>query len=242
LQRQLYTRRVRWVERAAPARGRVLDVGCGRGLLLRAFQRHGWEVRGTEFSDGAARYPREMLGLTVDVGSLEDLALPAAHFDAVTLWHVLEHVPDPRVTLAEAHRLLKPGGALLVGVPNFGGWEARFARGRWFHLDVPRHLTHLTRATLTQALTAAGFRERAWSGFAPEYDAFSFVQSVENRLGLRHNLLYNVLRGQHAKVLHGTPAPVWQVALSLLLAAPLGLLSLPATTAPSLHGPATPQP
>lgn len=229
LQKQLYAQRVRWVESAVPTRGRVLDVGCGQGWLLRAFRQAGWEVRGTEMSDGAARYPREVLGLPVDVGSLEDLALPAGHFDAVTLWHVLEHIPDPRVLLAAIHRVLRPGGALLVGVPNFGGWEARLTRDKWFHLDVPRHLAHLTRPTLTQALANAGFRPRSWSGFAPEYDAFSFVQSVLNRCGLRHNLLYNVLRGQRAKVLHGQPAPAWQVAATLLLAAPLGVLSLPAT-------------
>jgi len=229
LQEALYARRVRWVESVAPARGRVLDVGCGRGLLLREFQRAGWEVRGTEMSDGAARYPREVLKLPVEVGSLEALALPVGHFDALTLWHVLEHLPDPRVLLAEVHRVLKPGGAFLVGVPNFGGWEARLARAKWFHLDVPRHLTHLTRPALSRALAEAGFRAQGWSGFAPEYDAFSFVQSALNRCGLRHNLLYNFLRGQHAKVLPGTPPPAWQLAVTLLLAAPLGVLSLPAT-------------
>ena len=228
-QQALYASRVRRVECVAPGRGRVLDVGCGRGLLLREFQRRGWDVRGTEMSETAARYPREVLKLRVDVGSLEDLALPAGHFDAVTLWHVLEHIPDPRVVLAEVQRVLKPGGALFVGVPNFGGWEARLARDKFFHLDVPRHLAHLTRESLSRALKDAGLRERGWSGFAPEYDWFSFVQSLENRVGLRHNLLYNVLRGQGAKVLHGEPAPGWQVMAALLLAAPLGLLSVPAT-------------
>jgi len=228
-QQALYARRVRRVESVAPGRGHVLDVGCGRGLLLREFQRRGWDVRGTEMSDAAARYPREVLHLPVEVGNLEDLALPAGSFDAVTLWHVLEHLPDPRVLLAEAQRLLKPGGALLVGVPNFGGWEARCARDKFFHLDVPRHLTHLTRPRLSQALAEAGFRERSWSGFAPEYDWFSFVQSALNRIGFRHNLLYNLLRGEGAKVLHVTPAPRWQVIGTLLLAAPLGVLSVPAT-------------
>jgi 2-polyprenyl-3-methyl-5-hydroxy-6-metoxy-1,4-benzoquinol methylase len=228
-QQALYARRVRRVESVAPGRGRVLDVGCGRGLLLREFQRRGWDVQGTEMSETAARYPREVLHLPVEVGNLEDLTLPAGSFDAVTVWHVLEHLPDPRVLLAEAQRLLKPDGALLVGVPNFGGWEGRLARDKFFHLDVPRHLTHLTRPTLAKALAEAGFRERGWSGFAPEYDWFSFVQSAENRVGLRHNLLYNLLRGQGAKVLHGSPAPLWQVVAALLLAAPLGMLSVPAT-------------
>ena len=231
LQERLYGQRVKWVESACGpgARGRVLDVGCGRGLLLREFRRRGWEVQGTELSEPAASYGREVLGLPVAVGSLETLGFPANHFDAVTLWHVLEHLPDPRVLLAEVERILKPGGVLFIGVPNFGGWEARLGRDKWFHLDVPRHLTHLTKPTLKRALGERGFLERRWSGFAPEYDWFSFVQSALNRIGLRHNLLYNVLRGGTAKVLDRDPAPAWQVVATFVLAAPLGLLSVPAT-------------
>lgn len=231
LQQRLYAHRAAWVESAAPAKGRVLDIGCGRGLLLREFQRRGWEVQGTELFAGAARYARETLGLRVDLGSVEGLGLPAGHFDAITLWHVMEHLPDPRVPLAEIHRLLKPGGALMIGVPNFGGWEARFARDKWFHLDVPRHLTHLTRPSLSRSLAEAGFKEQAWSGFAPEYDVFSFTQSLLNRCGLQHNLLYNFLRGRRAKVLHGVPAPTWEVVLTLALAVPFGGLSVPCTLA-----------
>jgi SAM-dependent methyltransferase len=231
LQQSLYGWRVRSVVAAAGAgtRRRVLDVGCGRGLLLREFRRHGWEVQGTELSAPAASYGRDVLGLPVAIGSLETLAFPAHHFDAVTVWHVLEHLPDPRVLLAEVDRILKPGGVLFIGVPNFGGWEARLGRDKWFHLDVPRHLTHLTKATLQRALAQQGFLDRRWSGFAPEYDCFSFVQSALNRCGLRHNLLYNLLRRGTAKVLDRDPVPAWQVAATLLLAAPLGLLSVPAT-------------
>ena len=229
-QQRLYAHRVRMIGSVTGGtRGRVLDVGCGRGLLLREFQRCGWEVQGTEVSHQAANYAREVLGLKVATGDLPNLNLPPNHFDAVTLWHVLEHLPDPRLWLAEVNRILKPGGALFIGVPNFGGWEARLCRDKWFHLDVPRHLTHFTRNSLTVALQDSGFRDRAWSGFAHEYDGFSFVQSFLSRLGLRHNLLYNFLRRGQAKVLGEDGAPGWQLIATLLLALPLGLLSLPAT-------------
>ena len=85
-----------------------------------------------------------------------------------------------------------------------------------------------TQASLGHALAAAGFEPRRWSGFAPEYDAFSFVQSLLNRSGLRHNLLYNLFRGRAAKVLRQDKTPAWQIPATLALAAPLGLLSLPA--------------
>jgi SAM-dependent methyltransferase len=146
----------------------------------------------------------------------------------VTLWHVLEHVSDPRPTLAEVARILRPGGIFLVGVPNFGSPEARLTKAGWFHLDVPRHLSHHTLASLKTALAAAGLRPVRASFFAPEYDPFSFIQSLLNGLGVRHNLLYNLLRGQRAKVLAGNR--YWgSLCATVLLTLPLGLLSVPMT-------------
>ncbi len=230
LQDALYGHRAETVQKLNRGRpGRVLDVGCGRGLLLEQFRRRGWEGQGTELSEQAAAYPRDVLKLPVRIGTLDNLEFPAGHFDAVVMWHVLEHVSDPRVALAAVARVLKPGGIFMVGVPNFGGLEARSCRDKWFHLDAPRHLTHFTWSALREGLAAAGLHERQASGFAPEYDCFSFVQSLLSRAGLRHNLLYNVLRGRGAKVLSANEAGRLQIALTLLLAAPLGMLSVPAT-------------
>ncbi len=237
LQRRLYHRRALWVERFNQNRaGRVLDVGCGRGLLLRAFQRQGWEVQGTELSEPAARYASGTLKLPVRIGSLEELRFPSDHFDAVVMWHVLEHVSDPRVVLAEVHRVLRPGGVFMVGVPNFGSPEARLCRNKWLHLDVPRHLTHFTRDSLRGALAQAGFTVRASCSFSPEYDCFSFVQSLLNRFGVRHNLLLNMLRTRGAHVLpRGRSGPL-HVLATVLLGLPLGVLSVPVTTVAGLAG------
>jgi SAM-dependent methyltransferase len=229
LQQRLYARRVRFVLRQAHGRkGSTLDVGCGRGLLLRAFQQNGFDVTGTEFSDDACRYAREVLKIPVRVGLLETLRFPDDNFDVVIMWHVLEHLSDPRSTLAEIARILRPGGIFLVGVPNFGSPEARLTRAGWFHLDVPRHLSHHTPASLNAALATAGLRPVRMSFFAPEYDCFSFVQSLLNWLGVRHNLLYNLLRGRRAKVFVGEKSSRSLIA-TVLLAPLLGLISLPAT-------------
>lgn len=228
-QRALYGRRARTVERWTGGPGRVLDIGCGPGWLLRAFQARGWQVHGTERSDDAARHAREVLRLDVQTGPLSPLPWPDGHFDAVVLWHVLEHLPDPAPALAEASRVLRPGGVLLVGVPNFGSIEARLGRGRWFHLDAPRHLAHFTPAILRGCLDQAGLTVRGSSFLAPEYDAFSFVQTALNRLGLRRNLLYNLLRGRGAKLWEEGGTPWVSVVLTLLLAGPLSLLAVPWT-------------
>src|SRR5687768_2044001 len=135
--------------------GKVLDIGCGRGLLLNKLRQRGWDPQGTELSEEAATYARDRLDLPFTTETLEEAHFPDNEFDLVILWHVLEHVPDPRGTLREIGRVLKPGGTLLVAVPNFGSLEARSAGPGWFHLDVPRHLTHFTFRSLSEALGAA---------------------------------------------------------------------------------------
>jgi 2-polyprenyl-3-methyl-5-hydroxy-6-metoxy-1,4-benzoquinol methylase len=238
LQRSLYGARARAVERLAGGAGYVLDVGCGRGFLLEAFRRRGWSVQGTELDARSAAHAREVLGLPVETAPAESWPWPDGTFDAISLWHVLEHLSDPAATLERVRRLLRPGGVLMVGVPNFGSTEARLAGPAWFHLDVPRHVVHLTPAWLEGALHEAGLEVRRRSFFAPEFDAFSFVQSAENRLGLRHNLLYDLLRGPGAKLLRDGAgrARARAAAAALLMAAPLGVLAIPATLALSLAG------
>jgi SAM-dependent methyltransferase len=234
LQRSLYRQRAMAVETMLGRHGTVLDLGCGPGFLLREFRDRGWQVQGTEFSAQSAAHARDVLQLPISVGDLGNLKFQHASFDAVVMWHVLEHMIDPQNTVAQVAHLLRPGGVFLCAVPDFGSAEARFARDKWFHLDVPRHLNHFSIPALRTLLATCGFTVERLSYFSFEYDYFSFTQSVLNRLGLRHNLLYNLLRGSRAKVLRETPVPAWQKLASLLLAAPLGLLSVPLTTLAAL--------
>jgi SAM-dependent methyltransferase len=147
----------------------------------------------------------------------------------------LEHVSDPRPTLAEVARILRPGGIFMVAVPNFGSPEARLTKAGWFHLDMPRHLSHHTRESLARILDEAGLKPRWFSFLAPEYDSFSFTQSLLNRLGVRPNLLYNLLRGQRAKVINAGNFRGSLLA-TVLLTPLLGLISLPATLLLAVFG------
>jgi SAM-dependent methyltransferase len=210
----------------------VLDVGCGRGLLLDGLRRLGWRVVGTELDERAAHYARHRLGLHVFTGSLQGMAFPDDEFDLVVLWHVLEHLPCPLAVLCEVSRILRPGGLLVLAVPDFASCEAQWAGPHWFHLDVPRHLTHFTPRTLEGLVREAGLRVRRRERLCIEYDLFSFVQTVQNKAHLPPNLLYNLVRAPSARFPGtgtgaGTRAPhAWQVALVLITAVPLGLLSL----------------
>ena len=186
--------RVRQAERLLPPGGRVLDVGCGRGLFLALLAERGYRVRGTELSETTARnaYP----GVPIDTGELAPGAYPSGSFDLVTIWHVLEHLRDPRAALEAAHEALAPGGHLVVAVPNFASAQARFGRADWFHLDLPRHLFHFTPDTLRRLLEDTGFAVDALTTGQWEMDPFGLAQTALNRAGLRPNGLYDTLRNQ----------------------------------------------
>jgi SAM-dependent methyltransferase len=119
-------------------------------------QRLGWQVNGVELSPQATAHARNVLGLDVRQGSLEEAGYPDAHFDVVTLWHVLEHLPSPRRTLVEVKRVLKPGGTLICEVPNEHSLQSRLLGKHWFHLDPPRHLYAFSPTTLRRVVRAAG--------------------------------------------------------------------------------------
>jgi SAM-dependent methyltransferase len=138
--------------------GRALDVGCGRGDLGVQLRARGWSVDGVEPSAGACAVARRR-GIDARQGVLGTVALSPASYDAVVFVHCLEHVVDPRADLAEAHRLLRPGGRVIVTLPNWDSWQRRRFRDRWFPLELPRHRTHFTRAGLRAALEQAGFTE-----------------------------------------------------------------------------------
>jgi SAM-dependent methyltransferase len=142
------------VHRAAGRRpGRILDVGAATGIFLDGMRRFGWETLGVEPTERAVRYARERLGLEVIHGRLEETHLPAASFNAITMWDVLEHVHDPRAVLAETARLLRPGGLLVLSLPNPDSLEARLFGPHWLGWDLPRHL-NIFRPALLRALLA----------------------------------------------------------------------------------------
>ena len=138
--------------------GRLLDFGCGSGDFLRRMHALGWKVTGVDVSADVVERIKAELGLEAHAGTLPHPALPAASFDAVTMWQALEHVHQPLETLRAAHRLLVPGGKVVVAVPNIDSLPFQWFGTHWYGLDVPRHLTHFTPPTLRQMLERAGFR------------------------------------------------------------------------------------
>jgi SAM-dependent methyltransferase len=138
--------------------GRLLDFGCGAGSFLERMHRLGWDVTGLDTSAATVERVRAELGLPALAGTLPHPELRPASFDLVTMWHSLEHVHAPLEVLREIHRLLVPGGKLVVAVPNIDSLPFRWFGQVWYGLDLPRHLTHFAPWTLYLILHQAGFR------------------------------------------------------------------------------------
>jgi 2-polyprenyl-3-methyl-5-hydroxy-6-metoxy-1,4-benzoquinol methylase len=154
--------------------GRLLDVGCATGTFLAEMRRYGdWQVCGVEPNQWAARYAQERLGLDVFHGHLSEASFPDGRFDVVTMWDVLEHLHDPRQTLAEIFRILKPDGFLICSVPNLDSIDAKLFGRFWIGLDVPRHLYVYSKHTLSAMLRAEGLQPRKFFCFYGRYTAFA---------------------------------------------------------------------
>jgi SAM-dependent methyltransferase len=138
--------------------GKLLDVGCGAGKTMNLLRQQGWDTYGVDFGAAAVDFARTSLGLNVRLGDLFGAAYKDNFFDVILFSHSLEHMYDPFETLREAFRILKPGGLLVIAVPNARSFEASLFGQWWVHWDVPRHLFHFDKTTLCRLLSKAGYR------------------------------------------------------------------------------------
>src|SRR5262245_27840110 len=138
--------------------GRMLDFGCGGGWYARQMCERGWHVTGMDFSAHAAREVTRRYGIPVHVGTLPHPAVAPESFDLITMGCVLEHVHDPHQVIAGAAQALRPGGNLVIVVPNIASWGFRHFGRDWWPLELPRHLLHFTPATLRRLVEAHGLQ------------------------------------------------------------------------------------
>lgn len=202
---------------------RVLDVGCGRGVVLSGLADRGMEAHGFEISPTAAEGadPRAKIEIAP---ALEKVRYPSGHFDLVVLCHVLEHLPDPKATLFEIRRILKPGGKLVVSVPNFSSWQARWMGSAWFHLDLPRHVFHFPADGLRQLLERTGFKGRSEQHFSLRQNPFGWVQSLLNQYSAGpRNGLYSLLKSSGVPQTNPSRWSIWGLKTAYWLGMPLAL-------------------
>lgn len=137
-------------------KGRLLDVGCSLGYFVQAAESCGWDAEGLEISPFASALARKN-GLNVKTGTLKDAGYPDASFDCVTMWDVIEHVPDPTAQMQEINRILTPGGVAVIGTPNLAHALFKIKRTNWRHLKPAEHIFYFQASNLNRLLERTGF-------------------------------------------------------------------------------------
>lgn len=142
--------KVKLISKLNSGKGTLLDIGAGTGEFLRVAQKKGWVVSGVEPNEGAREFAQDKnIPLDESIAVLEGKT-----FDVVTLWHVLEHMPDLQNTIHKTQQLVKEGGTLIIAVPNFNSFDAKYYKNYWAAFDVPRHLWHFSQDAMSKIFSS----------------------------------------------------------------------------------------
>lgn len=167
-----------FLQKHVPVPGRLMDIGCGNGRLLWTAKQAGWQVKGLELDPATARYAAGIVGCEIVARDFLADELPAGDreaFDVISLRHVLEHLPYPRLAMEKISALLRPGGWLLVEIPNIEGWSKRWVRfitrtglhTRRFPPDMmPGHCCEYSRESFTALMERSGYRVLRWETYS----------------------------------------------------------------------------
>lgn len=152
VKRIMLNQKIRWLRNWCPGGKRVLDFGAGTGEFVAAASSHGWTARGTEPNDQARNNARSKgLDVHADLEEVHD------SYDVITLWHVLEHTPDPEATLRDLEKILNTEGAVVIALPNYQSLDAEIYQSVWAAYDVPRHLYHFDRSAIVSLMRSLGY-------------------------------------------------------------------------------------
>lgn len=173
----------------------VLDIGCGDGSFLMSLKaiKH-VELYGLEMEGESAKRCAKKAYIHLSVSKFKENLFEESAFDAVTLIHVFEHLPEPKEALIELNRILKTNGHLWIEIPNINSWQFKLFKKHWLHLDPPRHLNMMLPQTLIDELGNMGFECIDQSYRSVQFGPFGFQQSLLNALGFKRDVLYEYLK------------------------------------------------
>lgn len=144
VKRKTLNDKVSWIKSFKKSTISILDIGCGTGDFLFRAKEEGWKVFGFEPNEKA-----KAISKSKKINLIDDLDSYQKHsFDVITMWHVLEHVPDLDKQIKQIKSLLKPDGLLIIAVPNYKSYDANFYKSDWAAYDVPRHLWHFSKTSI----------------------------------------------------------------------------------------------
>lgn len=177
------------------SRAKVLDIGCGNGSFLANLGKQGdFQLYGLEPEGKSAERASLHSKINLHIGYLEERTYPLAFFDAIVLTHVFEHLPEPTKTMDIISEIAKDGATLQIEIPNIVSWQAQIFKGKWLHLDPPRHLNMYPPYLLENELKKRGWSLERRSFFSPQFSPFGYQQSILNMLLSKREVLYESLK------------------------------------------------
>ena len=185
---RMLSKKAQWISEFKSS-GKVLDYGAGTGDFLKKMESRNFKTVGVE-PNSTARNLANKKNLNI-YSKLEEV--PQEKFDVITLWHVLEHIPDFENILSRLSSILKPDGILIIAVPNYRSYDSYYYNNKWAAWDVPRHLWHFSRSGLTETLKSLNFslvKERPLI-----FDSFYVSMLSENNKDSTASMIKGIFRG-----------------------------------------------
>lgn len=173
-------------------KGRLLDIGCNIGLFLKVARQEGFEVTGVELNKECAEYGKKNFSLDIRTEYLHEIAFPEQSFDVITLFDVLEHVPDLHGFILEVAGILKSDGLLVVQMPNLDSLMADITRSKWNWLTPPDHLYHFTPHSIIKFLEINGFKVNLRNTWEPAEEFAGNVLSYYKSKGIIGKILFKI--------------------------------------------------
>jgi len=176
--------------------GKVLDIGCGNGKFLKSLLQYGrFDLFGIEMEGNSAKRATRIKEINLKIGSLKKDDFMTESLDAISLFHVFEHLTEPMETLEIISNIIRKDGILMISIPNIDSFQSHIFKGKWLHLDPPRHLFFFTPKDLKALLLTYGFELVNEKHFITEQNPFGMVQSILNCFTKKREVLYEALKG-----------------------------------------------
>jgi 2-polyprenyl-3-methyl-5-hydroxy-6-metoxy-1,4-benzoquinol methylase len=174
----------------------VLDIGCGNGKFLKSLLQFGkYELHGIEMEGNSAKRAARIQEIKLKMGALQPDDFKKESVDAISLFHVFEHLTEPKETLEILSNIIKKDGILMISIPNIDSFQSSMFKGKWLHLDPPRHLFFFSPKDFKELLLTFGFEVIEEKHFITEQNPFGMVQSILNCFTKKREVLYEALKG-----------------------------------------------
>jgi 2-polyprenyl-3-methyl-5-hydroxy-6-metoxy-1,4-benzoquinol methylase len=184
---------LRQLDKIKVSKGTLLDFGCGKGKFGSVAQEDGWKVKAVETSQDRAAYAKNVYGLDVNTEFYTTGSIFNMQFDLLTLFHVLEHLPQPGVLLDQLIKNnLTDNGFVVIEVPNMSSWQSGIAKENWIHQDVPRHIHHFSPGGLEKLLMDINLKPLKTTSFSFHLGVLGMVDSLLKKLGYNKNIIYEL--------------------------------------------------